>query len=150
MSIPDAERLARHLQQHGLTLAVAESLTCGALASAIGAVGEASEWFKGGVVAYMHDAKYRLLGVPPGPVVTDACARQMASGARSLLAAEVAVAVTGVGGPGPEEGKPAGTVFIGVAAPDGIASREYHFAGDPEQVLGATVRAALRLTLESL
>ena len=148
MSNPSADRLAETLQERGLSLAVAESLTCGALASTIGAVSEASEWFRGGVVAYINDVKYHVLGVPEGPVVTDTSARQMARGARTLLEADVAIAVTGVGGPGPEEGKPSGTVFIAVDSADGTVSAEHHFDGEPEQVLDATIEAALSLTVE--
>lgn len=140
-----AEALAIALRRHGLTLAVAESLTCGTLASTVGAASEAATWFRGGVIAYMDDVKFSVLGVEPGPVVSEACARQMAEGVRTLLRADVGVAVTGVGGPGREEGEPPGTVFIALARTAWTTCEAHQLPGSPEEVLRATVEAAIRL-----
>jgi len=92
-----ARLVAEHASRRGLTVAVAESLTSGRLASALGEAPDASEWFRGAVVAYASAVKFDVLGVTPGPVVTASCAREMATGARNLLAADVSVAGTGVG-----------------------------------------------------
>jgi nicotinamide-nucleotide amidase len=141
-----ATEIADRVRQAGRTVAVAESLTSGAIASHLGAAGSASDWFAGGVVAYSSDVKFTVLGVDPGPVITASCASQMASGVARLMAADFAVAVTGVGGPDPEEGRPAGTVYIGVHTPNGDTVEEHHFAAeDPRRILRDTIQAALRM-----
>lgn len=137
------ESIASHAKQRGWSVAVAESLTSGAVASSLGSGSDASMWFKGGVVAYDESVKFDVLGVTPGPVVTEACARQMAAGVRRLLAAEVSVALTGVGGPGPSEGRPPGTVHLAVAHPGGTDARELRLDGDPPAILAAAVTASL-------
>ena len=133
-----------------MRVAVAESLTCGALASEIGAAGDTSEWFVGGVIAYSNDVKFGVLGVRKGPVVTRECAAQMAEGVVRLTGADVGIAVTGVGGPGAEEGHPAGTVFIAVAANGDTTVEQRHFPGTPQQVLSATTAAAITLALHAV
>jgi nicotinamide-nucleotide amidase len=94
--------------------------------------------------------KFTVLGVPEGPVVTEACARTMAAGVARLLDADIAVAVTGVGGPGPEEGQPMGTVWFAVAAGDDVRSERQLLGGEPDDVLSATTRRALELTRDAL
>jgi nicotinamide-nucleotide amidase len=143
-----AGRIAELLQDSGQTAAAAESLTGGAIASRLSAASGASTWLKGGVVAYAADVKFSVLGVTPGPVITAPCAREMATGAARVLGADFAVATTGAGGPGEEEGQPAGTVFIAVAGPADCQVREYHFQGDPEPIVAQTARQAL-LDLET-
>jgi nicotinamide-nucleotide amidase len=81
--------------------------------------------------------------VTPGPVMTLACAEEMAEGVRRLTGSDVAVSVTGVGGPGEEEGLPAGTVFVGVATSSAVRAFQHTFTGDAEEVVAKTVRAAL-------
>ncbi|TDP98410.1 MULTISPECIES: CinA family protein [unclassified Leifsonia] len=137
------ETIADLASSAGLTIAVAESLTSGAIASALGASPQAGDWFAGGVVAYSEHVKFDVLGVTPGPVITAACAEQMASGVGRLLSADLVAAVTGAGGPGSEEGKEAGTVFLAHGRPDAPQVEELHFDGDPEEVVRATVDAAL-------
>lgn len=127
----------------GVGVAVAESLTSGAIASALGRAPGASDWFAGGVVAYSEHVKFEVLRVTPGPVITAACAEQMAAGLARLLGADVVAAVTGAGGPDPEEGKPAGTVYLAHGTPDAIRVDELRLDGDPAQVVEATVQAAL-------
>jgi nicotinamide-nucleotide amidase len=141
---------ARRVKSRGLTVAVAESLTCGKLASTLGAAGEASEWFRGGVVAYSNEVKFDVLGVSPGPVITASCARQLAAGAQAVLGADLAISATGVGGPGSEEGKPQGTVYTAVALREHIDVREWHFEGEPDDVLRETLRAAVEQALAVL
>lgn len=128
----------------GVVVAVAESLTGGALAQALARGQDAEQWFAGGVVAYRNPTKYRALDVPEGPVVTREAARAMAEGVLRLTDADVAVSVTGVGGPGPEEGQEAGTVFICAATRTASFDFVHSFDGDPESVVECTVRHALR------
>jgi nicotinamide-nucleotide amidase len=111
--------VAALLVERGLTLAVAESLTGGLVASRLVNVPGASEWFRGGVVAYASDAKFDVLDVPVGPVVTGDAAGAMASGVRRRLKADVGLGVTGVAGPDEQEGQRPGTVFLAVALGDG-------------------------------
>jgi nicotinamide-nucleotide amidase len=140
----DAEAISRIALDRGITVAVAESLTGGALAQALAAAPDASEWFAGGVVAYTVRTKARVLGVPEGPVVNAPTARRMAEGVRELLGADIAAAVTGVGGPGDEEGQTPGTVFLAIVTADSTRITEFAFAGDPASVLAQTVDATLR------
>jgi nicotinamide-nucleotide amidase len=140
-----AEACARAALAANTRVVVAESLTSGAIASALGRASDASEWFAGSVVAYTAETKQRALGVEPGPVVTPSAARQMAVGALALAGADVVVAVTGAGGPGPEEGRPQGTVFLAHGGRRrGIDVQELHLDGDPSEVVDGTVEAALR------
>lgn len=145
-----AERIADRARARGLTVGCAESLTSGAIAVAIGAAPEASEWFRGGVVAYDEAVKRGLLGVDAPKITSSACARQLAGGAAAVLQADAAVAVTGVGGPGPVDGEPAGTVFIAATVHGRMIERHHVFDGDPAQVVHATVGAALDLLAQAL
>jgi nicotinamide-nucleotide amidase len=151
---PQIARLAAGVRARvhgrGMTVAVAESLTGGALSGALAKAEDAGEWFAGGVVAYTHATKYRVLGVPEGPVVTPAAARAMAVGVLELTGADVAVAVTGVGGPGDEEGRPPGTVFICTATRAATHDFAHVFDGDPEEVVALTIEHALRHLSEAL
>jgi len=126
-----SQRMAEGLTERGWTVAAAESLTGGRVTPDLSAVEGASDWFLGGLVVYAEELKFRLLGVDPGPVITAETALQMATGATELLGADVAVATTGVGGRGPQEGKPQGTVFIAVCTREGRSVSEYHPAGRP-------------------
>lgn len=145
-----AQAVAAETARRGLRIGAAESLTSGAIAVALGKADDASEWFAGSIVAYEASVKFELLGVAPGPVVTARAAEQMATGARERLGADAAVAVTGVGGPGEEEGRPAGTVYVAVALDGEAHIGEHHFDGDPAEVVAATVRAALAALLHRL
>jgi nicotinamide-nucleotide amidase len=107
--------VARRLLDRSLTLAVAESLTGGLVASRLVGVEGASRWFRGGIVSYAADVKHRLLGVPEGPVVTAEAAAAMAAGVRASLRSDVGLALSGVAGPDPDEGVEVGTVFVGLA-----------------------------------
>lgn len=145
------KRISRLVRDAGLTVAVAESLTGGQLSTALAAAADSSRWYRGAVVAYTPGVKFEVLGVPRGPVVTARAARTMAEGVRALLGADIGVSVTGVGGPGPEEGKPAGTVFlcVSIAAQQPVVA-EHHFDGDPVHVLHATIEHALEALLAVL
>jgi nicotinamide-nucleotide amidase len=137
------EEIAKALVRRKQTAAAAESLTGGNISAALSAIEGASDWFLGGVVAYAEDVKYDLLGVERGPVINGKSARQMAEGVARLLSADYAVATTGVGGPGPQEGLPQGTVYIAVATPTDSGVREYRFDGDPGEVVAQATQQAL-------
>jgi nicotinamide-nucleotide amidase len=134
--------VARAVAGTGRSIAVAESLTGGLLASTLARAEGSSEWFRGGVVSYASEVKHHVLGVPPGPVVSAASAAAMASGVAGLLGADIALAVTGVGGPEPQEGVPVGTVWIGLHR-DGETTTVLHlFDDDPETTCRRTCIAA--------
>lgn len=122
------------LAERGLTLAVAESVTGGLIGSRITNVPGASRVFRGGVVAYASEVKFRVLDVPEGPVVTEEAAAAMADGVRRLLGADVGLGVTGVAGPDPQEGLPPGTVFFGLAIGDDVEARPMRMPGDRERI----------------
>src|SRR5437660_427898 len=107
-SMEDA--VAALLVAHGLTLGVAESLTGGLVGARLTNVAGASECFRGSIVSYDSEVKFDLLGVPRGPVVSEAAAYAMAEAAAKLLGADVGIGVTGVAGPTEQAGQPVGTV----------------------------------------
>jgi nicotinamide-nucleotide amidase len=147
-----AARVVARLTAAGQTLAVAESLTGGLLAARVVDVPGASVVLRGGVVAYATDLKATLLGVPAdllaaqGPVHQQVAA-EMAIGVRDRLAADWGLSTTGVAGPDPQDGWPPGTVFLGLAGPDGVRTVALRLAGGRAQVRAATVDAALALLL---
>jgi nicotinamide-nucleotide amidase len=145
-----SDELARRAQARDVRIAAAESLTSGAIASALGRGSDASDWFAGGIVAYSEQVKRDVLGVTAASVLTPQCARELALGAVRLLGADLAVAVTGVGGPDPEEGLPSGTVYAATAYGDDVRDVEWHFDGDPGAVVEQTVAAALGLLRDAL
>ena len=138
------QQIAKALTSSNRTAAAAESLTGGNVSAGLSAIEGASDWFVGGVIAYAAEVKYDLLGVDRGPVINALTARQMATGVARLLHADFAVATTGVGGPGPQEDRPEGTVFIAVASPTGCTDREYSFGGDPSSIIEQATHQALR------
>ena len=127
--------IGRLFLERGWNLGVAESLTGGLVASRIVGVPGASEWFRGGIVAYDVGVKMAILGVADGPVVSREAAAAMAEGARQVLGADVGLSTTGVAGPTYQEGRPSGTVVVGLAlpgsAPDAV---ELRLPGDRERV----------------
>ena len=139
------EELGAEFDRRGIHLAVAESLTGGLLTNAFAKASGASEWFCGGVVAYQRNPKHNLLDVPDGPVVSEASAVAMARGATRVLAGDVGLAVTGAGGPDPQDGQPPGTVWIAVVTSDATTTRQYAFDGDPPTVIDHAVTAAVQL-----
>ncbi len=143
-AIEDA--VARSLVGTGWTLGVAESLTGGLISSRLVNVPGASAWFRGSVVSYASEVKTALLGVPPGPVVSEAAARAMAEGAQRTLGATIGLSVTGVAGPDRQDDQPPGTLFIGLALPgvptEVIATR---VPGDRDRVRQYATISALDL-----
>lgn len=124
-----AGRIADEAMRSHCTVAVAESLTGGMLSSQLAAARRASEWFRGGIVAYATAVKHDLLDVPAGPVVSEAASVAMARGAARLLGAHISVAVTGVGGPGRQDDQPPGTVWIAIFRGGNTEARLHHIDG---------------------
>ena len=144
------EAIADLAREGGFRVGAAESLTCGQVAADLGAGPQASQWFRGGVVAYASEVKFDVLGVTPGPVVTATCAREMARGAARLLGADAVVATTGVGGPDPEEDEPPGTVFLAAVVRGHEACTRLDLDGAPEEVLRGTRAHALQLLRDTM
>ena len=144
------EDLARLLCEDGLTIAVAESLTGGLLSDALAKLPDASKFFRGGVVAYAAEVKRDVLHIGDVPVVSRACAVAMADNVARLLGADVGLSITGVGGPGPEDGVAPGTVWMAVRTPVETVPMLRNFPGEPPQVIDAACRAALDTTLLAL
>ena len=144
-----AREVGRRLADRSSTIAVAESLTGGILVQALARVEGSGEWLLGGLVAYARQVKHEVLGVTAAKVVSETAAREMASGVRRLLGADVAVAVTGVGGPDPQDGEPPGTVWIGID--DGTpAAALLTTDGSPGEICEAAVATSLRRVLDAL
>lgn len=150
-----AERLSSAAASGGLRVATAESCTGGMLAAAITDLPGASEHYAGGIVAYADDVKIRHLGVDPGDLesrgaVSEEVALQMAGGACRRFSADVAMAVTGIAGPGggtPE--KPVGTVWMAVGLSDGTGrARRACFAGERSAVRAQSVEEVLAMAVE--
>jgi nicotinamide-nucleotide amidase len=144
------DALAELALEHGFRIGAAESLTGGALSSALARGSEAMEWYRGCVVSYSPAVKEQLLGVTSACLVTEECARQMVRGALRALDADAAVSTTGAGGPGPEEGQPAGTVFVGVSVRGSERCHRLQLGGDPGEVVEAATERALGLLLEAM
>ena len=143
-AIEDA--VARALAVEGLTLGLAESLTGGLASSRLVNVPGASRWFRGSVVSYASEVKFDILGVPEGPVVSEAAAIAMAEGARRALGAEVGLSITGVAGPDAQDDQPPGTVFVGLARPGAKTEAvAFRVPGDLDRVRQYATIAALDL-----
>ncbi|MBS0214558.1 MAG: CinA family protein [Proteobacteria bacterium] len=143
--------VATWLQARRLTLVTAESCTGGWIAKLATDVAGSSAWFDCGMVVYSYEAKQALLGVRPQTLeqqgaVSRECAIEMVSGALIHSGANIAVAVTGIAGPGGgSDDKPVGTVWIGWKRRGGYArANVFHFDGDREAVRRQTVATALR------
>jgi nicotinamide-nucleotide amidase len=150
-----SERIVHRLTERGETVACAESLTAGLLSAAIADTPGASLVLLGGVVAYASRAKVELLGVEPGLVervgtVDAQVAAAMAEGVRRRFHATWGLATTGVAGPGPAEGKPAGTVHVGLAGPGGTRTWQLRLTGSRTEVRQGTVARLLELMAEGL
>jgi len=152
--------LAQALRQRGWRLATAESCTGGLIAALCTSVAGSSDWFERGFVTYSNEAKTELLGVPAALIATEGAVSQpvaeaMARGALRHSRAQLAVAVTGIAGPGGAvPGKPVGTVWLALAVASGSAqgaqepsvqSQCLHLAGDRTAVRSGTVAAALQV-----
>ena len=146
------EVIAR-LIERGLTISIAESLTGGLLVAELIKVPGASATVLGGVVAYNTALKHSVLGVDAsllqdyGPVNPEV-ARQMADRVRTALAvdgvpADIGLSTTGVAGPGPQDGHPAGTVYLGLAIGEDVSSLRLELGGDRAAIREKTVSESL-------
>jgi nicotinamide-nucleotide amidase len=143
--------VANQLISRGVTFGVAESLTGGLIASRLVNVPGASAWFRGGVVAYHSQVKFDVLGVPVGPVVSEAAAAAMAEGVCRVTGSDVGLGITGVAGPDDQEGVTPGTIFVGLRLPDGTTTaRELHVPGDRDRVRQYGAISALDLLRRAL
>jgi len=142
--------VAQLLTSRNRTLAVAESLTGGLIASRLVNVAGASRWFRGGVVSYASQVKFDLLGVPEGPVVSAQAAEAMASGVRTLLGADVGLSVTGVAGPDEQDGQAPGTVFVGLDLGAGVEHVALRLPGDRPRVRAYSAISALDVLRRAL
>lgn len=151
-----SERLQGICLGRGLTLAVAESCTGGLVADAITDVAGSSGYFAGGIVSYGDRAKETLLDVPADVLeahgaVSAQVARAMAAGARARFGADLAVAVTGIAGPGGgSSAKPVGLTYVAVADAAGAEVRRFQWNGDRAANKAASAGAALDLVLDRL
>jgi PncC family amidohydrolase len=148
------ERLQADCLEFGLSVATAESCTGGLVAKLITDVAGSSGYFRGGVVSYADESKTRLLGVPADQLaahgaVSAQVARSMATGALTRTGADLAVAVTGVAGPGGgSPAKPVGLTYIAVASAAEVQVRRFVWAGDRSANREASARAAVELLLQ--
>jgi nicotinamide-nucleotide amidase len=141
----------RLLAKKRLTLATAESVTCGLVARKIGQVPGASEWFRGGIVAYQNQVKTDVLGVPAKliedhDVISAPVVEAMAIGVRTLLKTDLAVSTVGLAGPGGgTSDKPVGLVSVGLAWEGGVKSQSFSWVGTREEIQSRTAKLALNM-----
>ncbi|MFF8576685.1 CinA family protein [Streptomyces sp. NPDC001705] len=158
-----AADVVRLLTVRGETLAVAESLTGGMVASEITSVPGASKAFRGSVTAYATELKREILGVDASLLASRGAvdaqvAAQMAAGARKILGADWGIATTGVAGPDAQDGQPVGTVFVAVDGPSGADDgsacggkvEALRLNGDRAEIRMESVRSVLALLLREL
>ena len=150
-----AEKLVKLLKKKNLTVTTAESCTGGMIASAIVSVAGASACFKEGYITYSNEAKKKLLGVREDTlkqytVVSAQVAQEMAAGAAAAAQSSLAVSVTGVAGPDPDEGNPVGLVYIGCYLNGKTTVKECRFTGNRMENRLHTVETALEMLKERL
>lgn len=131
------------MRARGLSLGVAESVTGGLVAGRLTAVPGASDVLRGAVVSYASEVKFELLGVPEGPVVSEAAAGAMATGVRRVLGADIGLALTGVAGPAEQDGMPVGTLCVGIDAGAEVVTHTFRLPGQREQMRQMSVITAL-------
>jgi nicotinamide-nucleotide amidase len=138
------------LRERDWSLGLAESVTGGLVAGRITSVPGASDVFRGSIVSYASEVKFDLLGVPHGPVVSEAAAIAMAQGAQRVLGSHVALSLTGVAGPTEQDGMPVGTLCVGIAIGDVVHARTLRMPGQRDQMRQMSVISALDLLRRSL
>ena len=148
-------QLHAELANRGLTVATAESMTGGSVADLVSAAPGASVTYLGGVVSYATEVKRKILGVPDGVVeeygvVSAPCAAAMATGVRELIGTDYGVSTTGVAGPEPQEEKPVGLVYVGIAGPHGVDTHELQLEGDRAGIRASATQRAVTLLLEAV
>lgn len=155
--IEAAKSLLAACERRGVRLVTAESCTGGLIAGCLTEPAGSSTVVEGGFIVYANEAKMRQLNVRAGTIAVDGavserCAREMAEGAIAASSADLAIAVTGIAGPGgATPGKPVGLVHLAVALRGRpTLHRRQIFTGDRQTVRLATVEAALALALAAL
>lgn len=144
------------LRQKGLTVGTVESATGGLLAARIIAVPGASDYCRGGIIAYHNEVKISLAGVKYATLlafgaVSAKVAEEMAAGGRQRLGVDICLSDTGIAGPGGgSENKPAGLFYLGLATAEGVRYRKYIFKGSRQENQAAAVNAALEWLVEEL
>lgn len=145
------ERIHARLLATGHTMATAESCTGGLIGHRLTQVPGISDSYLGGVVAYSNAAKCAILGVSAQTLVvygavSEAVAREMASGARRIFCSDYALSVTGIAGPGGGTAeKPVGLVYIALASPIAVSVRECRFSGDRASIKEQSATASLEM-----
>lgn len=151
-----SRRVVALAMQKGITVGTAESLTGGMIASSLASVAGASQVLMGGIVSYDSRVKRELLTVPQelideSGVVSDPCARQMALGAKALLAVDIAVSATGLAGPGGGTAEtPVGTVYLSVVGKGASRAMHRRFRGSRQAVRCKAAKAALQMILDEI
>jgi nicotinamide-nucleotide amidase len=148
----DVERIVAKAKRANLTLATVESCTAGALACALAEPAGAGETFQGGLVVYTKESKSVAAGVPADLIVQHTAvsapvARAMAEGGLERMPADIAIAITGVAGPEPDEdGNPVGLVYIAAARRNRqVLAEELWLEGSKQEICAQAMSAALRL-----
>lgn len=141
------------LRKKGVTVATAESCTGGEIARMITSVPGSSAYYKGSVVSYVNEVKINVLGVNAGDIeregaVSETVVLQMAEGVKKLMGTDYAVSTSGVAGPdGGTADKPVGTVWIGVATPQGSFAKKFVFSFTRERNIAKAAAKALELLI---
>jgi len=139
------------LRERGLTLGLAESVTGGLVAGRLTGIAGASDVLRGSIVAYASEVKFDVLGVTPGPVVSEQAAIEMAIGAKRALGSDVGLALTGVAGPAEQDGKQVGTLCIGLVLFDNSTeSVTLQLPAAREQMRQLAVISALNVLRQAL
>jgi len=149
-------RLAALLCEKGLKICTAESCTGGLIAKSMTDLAGSSDWFECGFVTYSDSSKTGMIQVPASVIkeygaVSEAVATAMANGALRNSEAQIAVAVTGVAGPGGGSAdKPVGTVWIAVASENQVVVKKHFFDGERKAIRAATMLSAIEMVLQLL
>ena len=145
------EEVGDALRKRGLTLATAESCTGGLVGHRITNVSGSSDYYKGGVIAYANEVKEKHLHVARETLaekgaVSAECAREMASGVRTLLSSDIGISTTGIAGPtGGTPDKPVGLVYIALATKEYVDYEKHIFHKDREGNKREAADAALEM-----
>lgn len=154
--LPLEQLIGEILRSKGLQLATAESCTGGNIAHLVTLVPGSSDYFKGSVVAYCNEVKHNVLGVQQSDLdafgaVSQPVVEQMAQGVLKLMDADVALATSGVAGPGGgSEEKPVGTVWIAACTKDKVISRKYRFGSKRDRNIEMSTISAFSMLKELL
>ena len=150
------EKILALFTKKQMTLGLAESCTGGAISARLTKLPGTSDYLKGAVVSYQTSVKTSLLYISEASikqysVYSAEVACQMALNVQSLLQTDIALSTTGVAGPAPRNGTPVGTVYIGLATPEGKAQAfEFHFSGTRADIIEEAVEASLKLVLDQI